>query len=51
MLKIAVIIGLLLFAYWVMRYMSPKNQRKVVVGLFSILGSAAIIFMGFELFR
>ncbi|WP_318458027.1 hypothetical protein [Photobacterium leiognathi] len=51
MLKIAVIIGLLLFAYWVMRFMSPTNQRKVVFGLFLVLGSAAIIFMAFELFR
>lgn len=51
MLKVAVIIGLFVFAYWVMRYMSPTHQRKVVVGLLGSLGGAVLIFMALELIR
>lgn len=51
MLKILIIFGLLGFAYWVIRYLSKSQQNQIVTGLVAVLGSAAIIFIGFELFR
>ena len=51
MLKLLVIFGLLAFAYWVIRYLSKSQQNQIVTGLVAVLGSAAIIFIGFELFR
>ncbi|MEC6816653.1 hypothetical protein VXS05_16620 [Photobacterium toruni] len=51
MLKLLIIFGLLAFAYWTIRYLSKSQQNQIVTALVAVLGSAAIIFIGFELFR
>lgn len=51
MLKLLVISGLFAFAYWVIRYLSTSQQNQIVTGLVAVLGSAAIVCIGVELFR
>lgn len=51
MLKAVVIIGLFLFAFWVIKYLSTSQQNKIVASLIVVLGTTVIVFMGMELFR
>jgi len=51
MLKIAVIIVLLLLAFLATKYLDDKAQKKVLIGLGVVIGSAVVLLMASELFR
>lgn len=51
MLKIAVIIVLLLLAYMATKYLDETAQKKLLIGVGLVIGSAIVILMVSELLR
>ncbi|MCW8329691.1 hypothetical protein MD588_12815 [Photobacterium sp. SDRW27] len=51
MLKIAVIIVLLLLAFLATNYLDESAQKKVLIGLGIVIGSAVVFLMATELLR